>query len=341
MTHVIKTDVVIVGAGPVGLFSIFQCGMNNLKCHVIDVLDDIGGQCTALYPEKPIYDIPAHPSVLAADLISLLDAQAEPFQPTFHLGQQVVSLEKVEGDDHLWCVKTDKGAIFHAKAIILAAGVGAFGPNRPPLADIQNFEGKSVHYYVKSRESYSNKKIVIAGGGDSAVDWALSLSEVAAKVSVVHRRAKFRAAPESESKLLKKAEEGIIDLIVPYQLSSLEGKDGVLSGVGVESLQGEQKTIEADVLLPFFGLTTNLGPILNWGLDFEKNFISVVPGTGRTNLEGVYAVGDISTYPHKTKLILTGFAEAAAAAHDIRRFLNPDHVVHFEHSTTKGIPHIA
>jgi thioredoxin reductase (NADPH) len=333
-----NTDVVIIGAGPVGLFAIFECGMLKLKCHVFDALDRVGGQCAALYPEKPIYDIPAHPEISGADLSENLNRQALPFHPTFHLGEQVQSIEKLDLEGKHWRITGNKNTTVETKSIIIAAGVGAFGPNRPPLEGIEAFEGKSVHYYVNSRESYRGKHIVIAGGGDSAVDWALSLSELAASVAVVHRRPKFRAAPESEDRLKSLADQGIIDLVIPFQLSGLKGSNGRLSHVEVESLEGEKKELKADVLLPFFGLSMNLGPIAEWELGLSKHHISVDPATAATNRPGVYAIGDIATYPHKLKLILTGFAEAAQAAHAIRHFLYPEEIIHFEYSTTKGVP---
>lgn len=331
-------DVVIIGAGPVGLFAVFECGMLQLNCHVIDALSMIGGQCAALYPEKPIYDIPAHPQITGEGLIENLRQQIEPFNPTFHLGQQVTSITPNDTTGKSWTVATSEGVQICTKTIIIAAGVGAFGPNRPPLPEIEDFEGKSVHYYVGSRESYRNKNIVIAGGGDSAVDWAISLSEVAARVSVVHRRSKFRAAPESETRLKTLANTGVIDLVIPFQLSGLEGKDGQLTEVIVQSLEGETKSLPADVLLPFFGLSMNLGPIVEWGLGLENHHITIDPATGATNRPGIYAIGDVATYPHKLKLILNGFAEGAQAAHAIRKFLYPEEILHFEYSTTKGLP---
>lgn len=337
-TTVSTTDVVIIGAGPVGLFAVFECGMLQLGCHVIDALDMIGGQCAALYPEKPIYDIPAHPQITGENLIENLRQQVEPFNPTYHLKQQVTAIIPNDTAGKNWTVTTSKGIQIHTKAIIIAAGVGAFGPNRPPLSGIEDFEGKSIHYYVGSRESYRGKNIVIAGGGDSAVDWALSLSEVAKHISVVHRRPKFRAAPESEARLKALADSGAIDLVIPFQLSGLEGENGQLTKVIVQSLEGEAKELSADVLLPFFGLSMNLGPIAEWGLGLENHHITIDPATGATNRPGIYAIGDIATYPHKLKLILNGFAEGAQTAHAIRKFLYPEEILHFEYSTTKGLP---
>jgi len=331
-----QTDVVIVGAGPVGLFAVFECGMVRLHCHVVDVLDDVGGQCTALYPEKPIYDIPGFPRVAAAELIVRLRAQAAPFKPVYHLGEQVQALEQQTGG--FWRLTTSKGTVIQARAVIVAAGVGAFGPNRPPLPGIEAYEGKSVFYYVTHRENFRGKKIVIAGGGDTAVDWALSLSEVASHVSVIHRRDRFRAAPESEAKLKALAQAGKIDLVVPYQLQGLDGADGQLAAVTVESLDGGTKKIEADVLLPFFGLSMSLGPIADWSLALERNQIVVDPATSATSKSGIFAVGDVVAYPGKLKLILTGFSEAAIAARSAYALIHPETPLHFEYSTTSGVP---
>lgn len=337
----LQTDVVIIGAGPAGLFSIFECGMSKLKTHVFDALDMVGGQCAALYPEKPIYDIPAFSSVSGEDLIQNLKEQAAPFDPVYHLGEQVTALTALQGSEYRYEVVGSKGTTVQTKAIIVAAGVGAFGPNRPPMENLEQYESTCVDYYVTSRGKFRGKRVVIAGGGDSAVDWAISLQELAAKVYVVHRRPKFRAAPDSEEKLKKLAEQGLIELVIPYQLSRLEGENAQLTHVVVETLEGEKRSLEADYLLPFFGLSMNLGPIAEWGLGLNKSQIEINQQTAATNLEGIYAVGDVATYPSKLKLILTGFAEAAHAAHAIRKLLFPDEVVHFEYSTTKGIPNAA
>ncbi len=334
-----KTDVVIIGAGPVGLFTIFECGMMKMKCHVIDALEEVGGQCTALYPEKPIYDIPAFPSINAGDLIKNLKEQAKPFKPTYHLGDQVKTVQKIEvpKDGYRWMVVTEKGVELQAKIIIIAAGVGAFGPNKPPLDNIETFEEKSIHYFVRWRETYQDKSIVIAGGGDSAVDWAISLSTVAKKIYVVHRRSKFRAAPDNVDKLHALHDAGIIELVTPYQLAGLEGNNGQLEAVKVVDMDGQERSLEADYLLPFFGLSMNLGPIATWGLNLDKSHIAVNPTTAQTNEEGIFAVGDVATYDNKLKLILCGFSEAAQAAHKARELVYPDEVFHFEYSTTSGI----
>ncbi|USO01199.1 MAG: NAD(P)/FAD-dependent oxidoreductase [Alphaproteobacteria bacterium] len=329
------TDVVIIGTGPVGLFAIFECGMMGFQCHAVEALDGIGGQCRALYPEKPIYDIPAYPAILGGDLIDNLESQAAPFRPVYHLNQRVDELRNVEDE---WYVKTSKGTEIKAKAVIVAAGVGAFGPNRPPLEGIERYEGKSVFYYVKNRNQFDGKRLVIAGGGDSAVDWALTLSKTAKCIYMVHRRDRFRAAPDSVAKLHDLVDSGKIELVTPYQLKGLQGNEGVLSGVTVTDMDGETRTLAVDALLAFFGLSMSLGPISEWGLTLQNKHITVDPLTMKTNAEGIYAVGDVADYPHKLKLILSGFSEAAQAAHQIRAQIYPDKIFHFEHSTTQGVP---
>ena len=330
-----NTDLVIVGAGPAGLFSIFEAGMLKIKSHVVDTLEVIGGQCSALYPEKPIYDIPAHPKVGASELIELLEAQAAPFAPTYHLNQRVEKFTK--NADGTFTVVTSKNTQINCKAVIIAAGCGAFGPNRPPLEGLEEFEGKSIFYAVRSKAEFVGKNVVIAGGGDSAVDWALSLAEICNKVYVVHRRDKFRCAPENADKMKQLAAEGKIELVIPFQLDGLEGANGKLSAVLVKDFDGNVKKLEADYLLPFFGLAMELGPIADWGLSLHKNHIEVEPSTMQTSEPGIYAIGDIATYKNKLKLILTGFAEAASAAHDLQKIVYPNQVFHFEYSTSKGV----
>jgi thioredoxin reductase (NADPH) len=331
-----STDVAIVGAGPVGLFAVFECGMLKMRCHVFDALDVAGGQCAALYPEKPIYDIPGYPRIGAAELIDRLTEQAAPFKPVFHLGHAVETIAPAGAGGFV--LVTASGSRVTACAVIVAAGVGAFGPNRPPLADLVDYEGRSVFYIVRRREDFRGKRVVIAGGGDSAVDWVLSLAEVAARVMVVHRRAKFRAAPESAARLQRLAEDGRIDLVIPYQLHALEGAGGQLSHVVVADLDGATKRLEADALLACFGLAMNLGPIGEWGLALERNHIVIDPATAETSQPGIFAIGDIATYKNKLKLILSGFAEAAMAAHAIYPRVHRGEALHFEYSTTKGIP---
>ncbi len=336
VTHM--TDVAIIGAGPVGLFAVFECGMLKMKCHVIDALETTGGQCAALYPEKPIYDIPGYPAIDAADLIQKLEQQAAPFAPVYHLGQQV---DKVTQIGERWLVETSAGTRIDARAIVIAAGVGAFGPNRPPLEGLVQYEGKSVFYLVKRREDLRGKRVVIAGGGDSALDWTLALAGIASRIYVIHRRPKFRGAPESVARMEELAKQGQIELVVPYQLHSLEGSGGRLSAVNVATLEGQVRRLEADVLLPFFGLAMNLGPIANWGLNLDRNHITVSPDSCATSAHGIFAIGDIASYAGKLKLILCGFSEAAMAAHNIYPLVHPNEALHFEYSTTKGIPGVA
>jgi thioredoxin reductase (NADPH) len=330
------TDVAIIGAGPVGLFAVFECGMLKMKTHVVDALDMAGGQCAALYPEKPIYDIPGYPNVGALELIENLQAQAAPFAPVYHLGQRVEKLARV--DDGWLELETAKGTRIRAKAVILAAGVGAFGPNKPPLARIDAFENKGVHYFVSRREDFRGRRVAIAGGGDSALDWALSLADVAARVMVIHRRDKFRGAPDTVAKVMDLAKQGKIDLVTPYQLEALEGEPGALTHVVLKDLDGKVRKLEADALLAFFGLAMNLGPIAGWGLALHKGNIAVEAATLATSVPGIFAIGDIADYPGKLKLILQGFAEAAMAAHAAHKLVHPGEVLHFEYSTTKGVP---
>ncbi len=331
-----KSDVVIIGAGPVGLFTAFQCGMLRLSCQLIDALETIGGQCAALYPEKPIYDIPAYPSITGGELVEQLAKQMAPFSPVIHLNQQVTGFEKV-GD--CFQLTTSTGNKLECGAVIIAAGAGAFGPNRPPLKGLEAFEKTGcVQYCVRKKAAYNGKHIVIAGGGDSAVDWALTLADNAASVAVVHRRAKFRAAPDSIEKMHNHSN---IEVITPYQLDNLKGDNGELSAVSIHSHELGERILQADVLLPFFGLSMDLGAIQEWGLGLEKSHIQTMQHNMQTTIDGIYAVGDVATYTGKLKLISVGFAEAAAACHDAWKRLNPDQAFHFEYSTTKGVNHVA
>ena len=334
MSQTITTDVAIIGAGPAGLFAVFECGMLKMRCVLIDTLEATGGQCGALYPEKPIYDVPAYPSILAGELIERLEAQAAPFTPVKLLAQRVDALAR---DGEGFVLTTSAGNTVHAKAVLIAAGAGAFGPNRPPLEGLAAYEATgAVRYMVSRREEFRGKRVVIAGGGDSAVDWALSLKDLA-HVTMVHRRPKFRAAPESAAQLEAAAAAGQIEMAVPYQLHGLEGAEGRLSAVVLATLKGEEKRVEADHLLAFFGLSMELGPIADWGLGLEKHHIVVQAATCETNIPGIHAIGDIATYPGKLKLILQGFSEAAMAAHAIHPRVFPGEALHFEYSTSKGV----
>ncbi len=336
MTQTHTTDVAIIGAGPVGLFAAFECGMLKLSSVLVDALDEIGGQCSALYPEKPIYDIPAHPAIEAGELVARLDRQIAPFAVPRLLGRRV---EALAGEAGRFTLTTDRGETVGARAVIIAAGAGAFGPNRPPLDGLAAFEASGcVQYYVRRREDLRGRRVVIAGGGDSAVDWALALRGVARSIQVVHRRAKFRAAPESESQLHAAAARGEIEMVVPYQLHALHGEAGALRAVEVADLDGATRHLEADVLLPFFGLSMDLGPIAGWGLALERHHIAVEPATLATSIPGIFAIGDVAAYPGKLKLILQGFSEAAMAAHAIHPIARPGTALHFEYSTSKGVP---
>lgn len=336
MTEIQKTDIAIIGAGPVGLFAAFQCGMLNMKCHVIDALPELGGQCSALYPEKPIFDIAGLPNVKAGTLIDNLIEQAAPFDPVYHTGQQVISLNR--GEDGIFHLVTDKGREIQSKAVFIAAGPGAFGPNRPPLDNIEEFEYKTLHYMVREPCCFDDQTIIIAGGGDSALDWVISLAERAKKTYLLHRRDRFRAAPASVEQMEKLVQQGKVEKLIPYQLKGISGQNGKLNSVMIADLDGNGRDIPCDHLLCFYGLNQNLGPIRDWDLDIDGYHITIDPTTGQTNRDGIYAVGDIATYPNKLKLISTGFAEVAQAAHHAYNIVYPDQALHFEYSTTKGIP---
>lgn len=331
-------DIAIVGAGPVGLFAVFQAGMLGMTSCVIDALDVVGGQCSVLYPEKPIYDIPGYSEIKAQDLVDNLYKQAAPFKPVYVLGEMVESITE-EGEG--LTIVTSKSTKIHCKAVIIAAGAGGFGPNRPPINGILEYEGTSVFYSVREIEKFSGKKVVIAGGGDSAADWAVNLAKIAEKLCVVHRRRSFRCAPNTLKELEELAESGLIEILVPYQLAGLTGRGGALESVIVSNISTkEEKAIEADYLLPFFGISANLGPIVNWDLGVEGYQIPVEQSTCRTRRDRVYAIGDVAAYARKIKLILVGFSEAALACQDIRNMLFPDTPLNFVYSTTKGVPTI-
>ena len=303
------TDVVIVGAGPVGLFAIFELGLLNIKCHVIDNLDKPGGQCAELYPEKPIFDIPSRTSITGQELTDVLMKQAKPFNPVFHLNQQVEKVEKLNNSE--WIISTNQGKVIQAKCIVIAAGAGSFVPRKPPLEGIENFEGKNVFYSVKDKSIFKNKTVLIAGGGDSALDWTNELSKIA-KVNLIHRRKEFRAAPDSVSKMLELEKNDI--------LSFFTGQLKGISAGSNKSLKVQYQDndnlhyIEVDYLLPFYGLKMELGPIVNWDLNLHENHINVDTEKFETSVSSIFAIGDINTYPGKLKLILSGFHEAALMA---------------------------
>lgn len=331
----LERDVAVIGAGPVGLFTVFALGQLGLSTFVVDTLQEIGGQCAALYPDKPIYDIPSRPAVTGGGLIDELMKQAEPYAPLYILGKRVESIkDQAVGFELL----LSDGMVVRAKSIVVAAGAGAFGPNRPPLEDLELYEGTSVFYSVRSPERFRGKKVVIAGGGDSAADWAVVLADIASSVTVVHRRQTFRAAPATLAALENLSAKGRITIAAPRSLLDIHGQNGHLSNVSVTDGNGVVESLDADALLCFFGLTKDLSAISNWDIDAQRNGIEVAPATMSTKRAGIYAVGDIADYPGKLKLILTGFAEAAIAAHAIRAFLHPADVFHFEYSTARGAP---
>ena len=330
----INTDVLIIGAGPVGLFTVFELGQLGMKSCVVDSLEDIGGQCTALYPDKPIYDIPAYPSVTAGELINNLKKQIDPFKPTMLMNQKVNELKKHKD---FYSVKTSTNNIIESKCIIIAAGNGAFGPNKPPLKNIDSFENKTIFYHIRDKSKFRKKTVAIAGGGDSAVDWAIELSKTSKKIFFIHRRNKLRAIPQNVEILYDLENKGKIEMMIPYQLDSIEGKNGIIDHLIIKNMDEEKKKLEVDYFLPFFGLSTNLGPIKDWELELEKNILKVKQETCETNLNGIFAIGDVCSYPGKLKLILTGFSEAAIASHNCFNKINPEKTLHFEYSTTKGI----
>ena len=330
----INTDVLIIGAGPVGLFTVFELGQLGMKSCVVDSLEEIGGQCTALYPDKPIYDIPACPSVTAGELINNLKKQIDPFKPTLLMNQKVNELKKHKD---FYSVKTSTNNIIESKCIIIAAGNGAFGPNKPPLKNIDSFENKTIFYHIRDKSKFRKKTVAIAGGGDSAVDWAIELSKTSKKIFFIHRRNKLRAIPQNVEILYDLENKGKIEMMIPYQLDSIEGKNGIIDHLIIKKMDEEKKKLEVDYFLPFFGLSTNLGPIKDWELELEKNILKVKQETCETNLNGIFAIGDVCSYPGKLKLILTGFSEAAIASHNCFNKINPEKTLHFEYSTTKGI----
>jgi thioredoxin reductase (NADPH) len=332
-----STDVLIVGAGPVGLSAVFSLGQIGLRSIVVDALDAIGGQCTALYPEKPIYDIPARMQIAGAALIEELAQQAAPYNPVYLLSRRAIDLTEQNGS---FSVAMSDGSVVTCGCIVIAAGVGAFGPNRPPLANIEQFEGRSVHYFVRSAEQFRNKRIVIAGGGDSAADWAVILAEVATSVTLVHRRRAFRAAEATQKKLEELELAGKLIIAAPQSMQSLESENGLLSAVVVKSDDGAQTRISCDALLCFFGLAKDLSALMKWGIGASRNGIPVDYATMQTSRRGIFAIGDVVSYAGKLKLILTGFSEGAVAAHAARAHLFPDRQFHFEYSTTRGRPGI-
>ena len=327
MNH--KTDVIIIGAGPVGLFAVFELGLLNVQCHLIDNLDKVGGQCSELYPEKPIYDIPSRPHILAQELTDDLMKQAKPFNPVFHLSQQAEKIEKKEDD--FWQLTTSNGVVILAKCIVIAAGAGSFVPRKPPIKNIEKFENKSVFYSIKDKSKFKGKKVLIAGGGDSALDWTNDLAATA-DVSLIHRRKEFRAAPESVSKMIVLEKEKKIEFVIG-QITSINGSSGQISEVIYEN-NNKIYSIKTDFLLPFYGLKMELGPIANWGLNLHENRIAVDTEKFESSVPSIFAIGDINTYPGKLKLILSGFHEAALMAQKCFSYCYPDKKNIFRYTTS-------
>ncbi len=332
---IIKTDAVIIGAGPVGLFAIFELGLLDIEAHVIDILDKPGGQCAELYPEKPIYDIPAWPRISAENLIDRLLEQISPFQTEFHFNEMVVALERTA--HHLFRLTTDANKIFETKVIIIAAGGGSFQPKKPRIENIEQYEGVSVFYSVREMEQFRNKKILIVGGGDSALDWSLNLQPIAQSLTLIHRRPEFRAAPESVNKVHTLVDKGKI-LFHIGEVKKLHGDGRQLRSVTVNTSEGEIE-VDCNMLLPFFGLTMKLGPVANWGLHLYENHIPVDTVKFETSVSGIFAIGDINTYPGKLKLILCGFHEAALMARAVKQIVHPDEKVVFQYTTTSSKLH--
>jgi thioredoxin reductase (NADPH) len=332
MTEPIKTDVVIIGAGPIGLFAVFQLGLLDMKCHLVDILDKIGGQCAELYPEKPIYDIPGIPYTSAQGLVDALLQQIKPFNAQFHLGEMVESVEKI--GEPLFRIKTDQGKEFESKVVVIAAGGGSFQPKRPPIPGIEPYESKSVFYAVRKMEAFRDKRVLIVGGGDSALDWTLNLAPIARHLTLLHRRSEFRAAPDSVNKMMALEGEGKIDLVFG-QVTALEGADGQVQKAIVKTNEGSIFEIACDALLPFFGLTMKLGPVANWGFELKNNeLIPVETASFETSMPGIFAIGDINWYPGKLKLILSGFHEAALMAQKAHRHVYPDKRLVFQYTTS-------
>ncbi len=330
MSDTIKTDVLIVGAGPVGLFAVFELGLYDLKCHLVDILDRPGGQCTELYPEKPIYDIPAIPVVTGQGLVDQLMEQIAPFKPEFTFNRMISSLDRKADGGFL--VKTDGDEVFDAKVVVIAAGGGSFQPKRPPIPGIEEYESKSVFYSVRQMEQFRGQDLLIVGGGDSALDWTLNLQPIAKSVTLVHRRPEFRAAPDSVKQMFALRDEGKINFQVG-QVTALKGADGQLSGAVIKSPDGETE-LPCTRMLPFFGLTMKLGPIADWGLDLHENLIPVDTEKFETSEPGIFAIGDINWYPGKLKLILSGFHEAALMTQAVKRICSPDERIVFQYTTS-------
>lgn len=332
----IRTDIAIVGAGPVALFAVFEAGLLKMRCHLIDYLPQPGGQLSEIYPKKPIYDIPGFPAINAQELVDNLMKQAEPFKPAFTLGERIETLEKKSECDFI--LTTNLGTVIHAKAVVIAGGLGCFEPRKPETEGLAKFEnGKGISYMILDPEKYRGKRMVIAGGGDSALDWTIFLSSVCAELTLVHRNESFRGAPDSVSKVLKLAEEGKIKLHLNTNLLNVNGNDNLESVTLKNTKTNSEEVVPTDYLIPLFGLSPKLGPIENWGLQIDKNAIEVNTDDYSTNIPGVWAIGDINTYTNKLKLILCGFHEAALMSHSVYKYINPGIKYTMKYTTVNGI----
>jgi len=330
----INTDICIIGAGPVGLFAVFETGLLKMRCHLIDALPQIGGQLSEIYPHKPIYDIPGYPTIKAQELIDNQMEQIAPFHPTFTLGERVEKLEKLE--DGSFVLTSNEGTVITCKVVVIAGGLGSFEPRKPAVIGLEDFEGKGVSYMIKNPEAYRDQKVVLAGGGDSALDWTIFLADIAKEVTLIHRSDSFRGAPDSAEKVFNLASQGKIRLLLQCNLNSVHG-NGKINKVGVLDKSKNESFIEADSLIPLFGLSPKLGPIAEWGLNIDKSAIEVNTFDFSTNVEGIFAIGDINTYPGKLKLILCGYHEAALMAQSAFKYVFPDQKLSFKYTTVNGI----
>ena len=330
----IQTDILIIGAGPVGLFTVFEAGLLKMKCHLVDALPIPGGQLAEIYPKKPIYDIPGYPSILAGELVDNLMEQIKPFNPQFTLGERAEQIEQIE--EKMFELTTNKGTKIQAPVIAIAAGLGCFEPRKPPIEGIEHFEEKGVDYMVKDPEKFRNKKLLIAGGGDSALDWTIELADVASEVTLIHRRTSFRGALDSVDKVMALAKSKKVNLITEAQAVGVNG-NGVLKEVTIKSKSLGEFVHEVDNFLPLFGLSPKLGPIAEWGLNIDRSAIEVDTRDYSTNIPGIYAIGDINTYPGKLKLILCGFHEGTLMAQSAFKYIYPDAKLSFKYTTVAGV----
>jgi thioredoxin reductase (NADPH) len=332
----IQTDIAIIGAGPVGLFAVFEAGLLKMRCHLIDFLPQVGGQLSEIYPKKPIYDIPGYPVVGAQELVDNLMKQIEPFKPSFTLGERIERFEKRGDVDFL--LTTNMGTEIQSKVVVIAAGLGCFEPRKPEVTGLEKFEnGKGIAYMVLNPDSFAGKRLVIAGGGDSALDWTIFLANVAKRVTLIHRSESFRGAPDSVNKVMQLAQDGKIDLMLNTNLSTVDGSEKLETISVINVKTKEEKIIEADALIPLFGLSPKLGPIEHWGLNLDKNAITVNTEDYSTNIPGVYAIGDINSYKNKLKLILCGFHEAALMSHSAYKYMNPGVKYTMKYTTVNGV----